>query len=84
MGSLIEVGGILGLVVFVFSLYRLFIANNAMDVGVSLLRVNIALLGIAAVSFSESIVLVSLVLLFAIGSILVLTVIRSEVQIKND
>jgi hypothetical protein len=81
---LITFGAVLGLVIFTFSLYRLFISQNSMDLGVNLLRVILALLGTTAVLFSESIVLATSVLMFALISILVMSVVRNEVQIKND
>ena len=82
--SFVGASSILGFVVLVFSLYKLFLSNDAMELGVTLLRVVISILGITAILFSESIVLNSAVLLFALLAILILAITRNEVQIKND
>jgi hypothetical protein len=67
-----------------FSFYRLFVANNAMSLGASLMRASLAILAVIAARFESQAVLLSSVLLFILISLLVLALIRSEVQIKHD
>jgi hypothetical protein len=74
----------IGLAAFVFSLYQLFIANDAITLGAGILRVIIALLTLVGIRFQEPMVLTTAVFLYAIISMLVLAIIRNEVQIKND
>jgi hypothetical protein len=75
---------IVAMLALVFSFYRLFVSNNAMSLGVSLMRASLAILAVIAARFTSQVVLVTSVLLFVLISILVLALVRSEVQIKHD
>ena len=72
----------LGIALLIFSLYRLFIANDAVNLGAGILRVMVTLLGLIGLRFNEPSVLASSVFLYAVISIFVLAVGRKEVQIK--
>ena len=73
-----------GLILLVFSLYRLFVANNAMTLGVDLLRVALVLLGITSLCFRETIALTTSVFWYVFISILALSFTRNEVQVENE
>lgn len=78
----IEIGA--ALLILVFSLYRLFISNTALEVGVSVLRVLLSFLVLVALRFEDLLILTTGILLFSIVSLFVLAIIRNEVQIKHD
>ncbi len=74
----------IGLLILTFSLYRLFISNDALTLGMGILRVSLSILGLMALRFNQEVVLTASVLMFALISLLLLAVTRSEVQQKND
>ena len=75
---------IISMLALVFSFYQLFIATNAMALGSSLMRVALSILAVIAARFDEPAVLTTVVLLFVLLSILVVALVRSEVQINHD
>ena len=58
---MIESALALGLAALVFSLYRLFVANDAVNISVGILRVMIAVIGISAIRFEDPLTLASAV-----------------------
>lgn len=72
-----------GIALLIFSLYKLFLANDAVTLGMGVLRVMITVLGLIAVRFKELPVLASSVFLYAVISIFALSVARKEVQLKS-
>jgi hypothetical protein len=81
---MIQIGVVVGIAALVFSLYRLLLANDAITLALSVLRVLMVLMGIVALHFNDSIVLTTVVALYAIIAIFVMAIIRNEVQIKHD
>jgi hypothetical protein len=73
----------LGIALLIFSFYKLFLANDAVSLGMGILRVMLTVLGLIALRFKEPSVLASSVFLYAVISIFVLSVARKEVQIKS-
>ena len=75
---------LIGLPILAFSLYSFFIANDALRLGMGLLRVILSVLGLIALRFDQDSVLTAAVLMYAMVSLLLLAMTRSEVQQKND
>ena len=73
----------LGLLFFVLSVYSLFIAGDAVELAIGILRSSLSIVGLVAVRFSNEMVLTMSVFLYALISILLLVVARSEVQVKD-
>jgi len=79
---MILAGLALGIVILIFSLYLMLIANDAVGVGAGILRVVVTVIGLNALRFSDTLVLASSVFLYAFVSIFVLAAARKEVQVK--
>lgn len=75
---------LVALLALLFSLYQLFIANNALALGTGILRAFLAILGLLASRFDQEVVLNASVMMYVFASLLLLALTRSEVQIKND
>ncbi len=75
---------IISMLALVFSFYQMFVASNAMALGAALMRIALAILAVIAARFDEPAVLTTAVLLFFLLSILVMALVRSEVQINHD
>lgn len=73
-----------GVFVLMFSLYQFFISDDALTLSLSLLRVFLSVLGLIALRFDEEVMLTASVLMYALISLLLLAMVRSEVQFKND
>ena len=71
------------ILILIYSLYMLLISNDAFKNGVGLLRVMLAILGIATFKFNQEVVLAISALLFTIAVISSLAITRSEVQFKK-
>ena len=73
-----------GLFLFAFSLYLAFTSEDAIDFGVSLLRVILTVLLLVFLTLSDQGLLEGSVLTYSILLLALLALIRNEVQVDHD
>ncbi len=73
----------LGVVVLVFSIYTFLIAGDAIELALGLLRASLAVSGLIALLFHHEMILTVSMFLYALISVLLMAMTRSEVQVKD-